>query len=71
MNWAKLKENKCPKCGELLEWKDFTYGYGYVCKNPDCDFLISEIRFKQLVNKMVEAEIEKHKQPDSYNPENE
>ncbi len=49
LNWNNLKNNKCPKCGRSLMWKLFTYGSGYICKEPQCDFLINENKFKELI----------------------
>ena len=56
MKWYKLKENKCPKCGdELME----EIGEGtFYCNGKDCDFKISEERFSDLVSKMVSEDIE-------------
>ena len=56
MDWKKLKENLYPSCGKLLSrfnpiTKIFSCG---------CGFSISELRFKQVVTKEVEDEIEKN-----------
>jgi len=54
MDWKKLKENLCPSCSKLLSrfnpvTKIFSCG---------CGFSISELRFKQIVAKEVEDEID-------------
>ena len=56
MYWNNLKKNKCPKCNTDLDWRELTYGTGYVCKNIKCDFVIGENKFKRIVNNIVNKE---------------
>ena len=48
MKWQNLKNNECPHCGEPLIVK----GDFLVCSNDECDFMISEPKFVQIVNKL-------------------
>ena len=45
MNWKNLKNNKCPKCGELLQ-----SSLEKIFSCPSCDFKISEKKFEKIVN---------------------
>jgi hypothetical protein len=51
MNWKVLKDGKCPKCGNML--RDSGLGAGNIpamrCVDKECDFKISEKRFKEIV----------------------
>lgn len=50
MEWEALLEDACPKCGEMLEFKH--EAKLAECSNEDCDFIISDERRRQLVEKM-------------------
>lgn len=53
MKWWKLKENKCPKCGRELEAvNDASF---FLC---DCGFRISDRKFRSIISKMVEEDID-------------
>lgn len=49
MLWFNLKLNKCPKCSSELSWDKID---NTVRCNPDCSFLISQARFKEIVDGM-------------------
>ena len=53
MNWANLKENKCPQCNEDLAKAEMDRWNRLVC---DCGFKITERRMGELVSKMVRRE---------------
>lgn len=67
MKWVNLKINKCPQCD-----KDFTRGMktektkeGLLMLHK-CGFKISEKRYKEIVNNLVESNLN-HKRKDYKN----
>jgi len=64
MKWNNLKQNKCPKCSKDLARHDDLHVY---CGN--CDFLISNKRFKEIITSQVERTIENHYRPEDENPD--
>jgi ssDNA-binding Zn-finger/Zn-ribbon topoisomerase 1 len=52
MRWNNLRENKCPKCGADLEWRDANYNKVFVCVDPKCDFYINDNKFEKIVMDM-------------------
>lgn len=48
MKWENLKNNECPTCGEQLIVK----GDFHVCSHDECDFMISEPKFVEIINKL-------------------
>lgn len=61
MHWKNLQNNKCPKCGEELEF----FHSGHITCSRKCGFHISEDRMEELVTKM-NAERIKERQPDEH-----
>ncbi len=55
MDWINLKVNKCPQCNQSLEDAYEPAIKKFFCK---CGFSITELRFKQIVAKEVEKELE-------------
>lgn len=53
MNWFKLKENKCPKCCDELDFSSVPNHC--IC---DCGFKISLRKMEQIVCKMVNKDID-------------
>lgn len=51
MDWSKLKEGKCPKCGSKLNPVGLLESE-YTCAEPFCTFRISEARFNEIVGSM-------------------
>lgn len=51
MDWSKLKENKCPKCGSPLQADGLLTSF-YACKNDLCSFNISSRRFDEIIKNM-------------------
>lgn len=51
MNWKKLKDNKCPKCGSFPL---ISAGKFYKCQNwmKGCTFMIGTDRFNQVVKNL-------------------
>jgi len=66
MNWANLKKNRCPKCNkdwafDLKELIVETIGGGkHKLLVHGCGFKISEKRYKEIVNGMVNQEIKEN-----------
>ncbi|MCK5016394.1 MAG: hypothetical protein KAS32_04905 [Candidatus Peribacteraceae bacterium] len=58
MKWWNLKKNKCPKCGKDLGrmfYDGRNSGSLIMCT---CGFSISEKKYKKIVTKMVESDLE-------------
>jgi len=53
LNWNKLINKRCPSCGGILEFFDGNDIY----KCLDCDFLIAENRYDNLVKEIKEKEL--------------
>jgi len=54
LEWGNLKELKCPKCyGDLVK-NNFGILKGYICGN--CDFSITTIRLREIVEGMFTKE---------------
>jgi len=51
MNWERLKEVKCPRCGNKLE-SGTPYVEEFRCSDSHCFFKIHERRFEELVSTM-------------------
>lgn len=52
MEWANLKEMRCPKCGrDDLE----VVNMGYACQWSDCDFKISHDALRRVVNNLYKG----------------
>lgn len=63
MDWFKLKENKCPKCGKDITKGMVTEVYTKVGSfateaiiTHPCGFAIRENRFKEIVNSTIKQE---------------
>lgn len=54
INWNRLKENRCPKCGKDIE---FNTGSSIFKCGGKCGFAISDTKLKQLVSKMVDDDL--------------
>ena len=52
MKWYLLKQNRCPKCGADLEWRQGNYEKFFVCVKPVCDFKIGERKFGEISMEM-------------------
>lgn len=46
MNWDRLKNNKCPECGQGLSQE------GNIHKCENCEFKIGDIKFSEIVNRL-------------------
>ena len=51
MNWQKLHDGHCPRCGNILEdhgeeWTDTLF-----CKDTHCMFKIGRARLKEIISK--------------------
>lgn len=69
MNWSKLKENKCPKCGhDLIVGLEQTTGGLILCT---CGFKISPKRMREIVTQQVTKSIDRegHYRPEDEVPE--
>lgn len=51
MNWERLKEKKCPRCGKKLE-SSAPFAEEFRCSDSHCLFKIHERRFEELVSNM-------------------
>lgn len=49
MNWANLREHKCPKCDEKLTQSFFDS----MVKCNGCGFFMGEERYKMIINSMI------------------
>ena len=60
MNWKNLKQNKCPKCSKVFGVLSIQTSGMIICGNslPQCNFIISEKRFREIVSSMITQEIE-------------
>jgi predicted nucleic acid-binding Zn ribbon protein len=56
MIWENLKHNKCPKCGENLNIKDYLY-FAFI-KCDYCDFIISAGKYLDIRTDMVTKALE-------------
>jgi len=58
MNWKNLRDNKCPKCGNLLQkgGNGKQIGYGCSTKGYICTFFIGEEKFTNLVNELYNSQ---------------
>ena len=67
MDWNKLRENKCPKCGKDIKPK-IDFGL-FWCSNTMCSFRISPERFNEIINSPPRFKEEKHYRPRDEEPE--
>ncbi len=49
MQWKNLQQNKCPNCSRSLLDAYDTATDMFVCRGKDCDFKITQQRFKEIV----------------------
>lgn len=64
MIWARLKENKCPTCGNNLVPHDSEY-----LRCDKCTFSISVVKAKSIIQSMITREPYKPYRPKDENPE--
>jgi len=48
MNWENLKNNRCPKCSNLL--LENKYEGARYCRSISCTFMIRESRFNEILD---------------------
>lgn len=64
MVWYNLEKNRCPKCGEMLEWS--TKSDRLLCSDKNCKFSISHDRMKEMVTEMQIKKMKKDPLQEEY-----